>query len=227
MAIMCRNHRWFVEASIACSKLGANAIYLNTSFAGPQVTEVVAREGPTAIVYDEEFAHAVAPAAERPARLRGLADDASRRPARSDPHPRGADRHAAPADPLPPPAGARPDGDPDLGHDRHAQGRQPGQPRARSARPRRCCPRSRCTRARRHDDRRAAVSLLGLRPHVLRHGAGLDRSSCAAASIPRRRCGRWPSTRPRRSIVVPVMLQRILELQPRDDRGATTPRRCG
>jgi acyl-CoA synthetase (AMP-forming)/AMP-acid ligase II len=56
VAIMCRNHRWFVEASIACSKLGAHAIYLNTSFAGPQVTEVVAREAPTAIVYDEEFA---------------------------------------------------------------------------------------------------------------------------------------------------------------------------
>ncbi len=55
VAIMCRNHRGFVEASIACSKLGAHAIYLNTSFAGPQVTEVVNRETPTAIVYDEEF----------------------------------------------------------------------------------------------------------------------------------------------------------------------------
>ena len=55
VAIMCRNHRRFVEASLACSKLGAHAIYLNTSFAGPQVTEVVGREGPTAIVYDEEF----------------------------------------------------------------------------------------------------------------------------------------------------------------------------
>src|SRR5664279_2214873 len=42
VAIMCRNHRRFVEASLACSKLGAHAIYLNTSFAGPQLTEVVA-----------------------------------------------------------------------------------------------------------------------------------------------------------------------------------------
>ena len=35
VAIMCRNHRGFVEATIACSKLGANSLYLNTAFAGP------------------------------------------------------------------------------------------------------------------------------------------------------------------------------------------------
>ncbi|MGH2867980.1 MAG: AMP-binding protein, partial [Solirubrobacteraceae bacterium] len=59
VAIMCRNHRRFVEASIACSKLGAHAVLVNTSFAGPQVTEVVSREAPTAIVYDEEFSATV------------------------------------------------------------------------------------------------------------------------------------------------------------------------
>ncbi len=55
VAIMCRNHRGFVQASIACSKLGAHALYLNTAFAGPQVSEVVRRESPAAIVYDQEF----------------------------------------------------------------------------------------------------------------------------------------------------------------------------
>jgi len=55
VAIMCRNHRGFVEASVACSKLGAHALYLNTAFAGPQVTEVVKREDPAAIIYDQEF----------------------------------------------------------------------------------------------------------------------------------------------------------------------------
>ncbi len=59
VAIMCRNHRGFVEASVACSKLGANALYLNTAFAAPQVTEVVRREDPAAIVYDQEFAPTV------------------------------------------------------------------------------------------------------------------------------------------------------------------------
>jgi acyl-CoA synthetase (AMP-forming)/AMP-acid ligase II len=56
VAIMCRNHRGFVEATVACSKLGAHALYLNTAFAGPQITEVVRREAPVALVYDQEFA---------------------------------------------------------------------------------------------------------------------------------------------------------------------------
>jgi fatty-acyl-CoA synthase len=55
VAIMCRNHRGFVEATVACSKLGAHALFLNTAFAGPQLAEVCAREEPAAIVYDEEF----------------------------------------------------------------------------------------------------------------------------------------------------------------------------
>ena len=46
VAIMCRNHRGFVEATVACSKLGAGALYLNTAFAGPQITDVLEREDP-------------------------------------------------------------------------------------------------------------------------------------------------------------------------------------
>jgi len=56
VAIMCRNHRGFVEASVACSKLGAHALYLNTGFAGPQVTGVVTRESPAGVIFDQEFA---------------------------------------------------------------------------------------------------------------------------------------------------------------------------
>lgn len=56
VAIMCRNHRGFMDASIAVSRLGAHALYLNTMFAGPQLADVVAREDAKAIVYDEEFA---------------------------------------------------------------------------------------------------------------------------------------------------------------------------
>ncbi len=55
VAIMCRNHRGFIEASVACSKLGAHALYLNTSFAAPLVSAVVQREDPVAVVYDQEF----------------------------------------------------------------------------------------------------------------------------------------------------------------------------
>jgi fatty-acyl-CoA synthase len=59
VAIMCRNHRGFVEATVACSKLGAGALYLNTAFAGPQITDVMQREDPAAVIYDEEFAELV------------------------------------------------------------------------------------------------------------------------------------------------------------------------
>ena len=55
VGVMCRNHRGFVEATIALSKLGADALYLNTAFAGPQLTEVVQREKPKALIFDEEF----------------------------------------------------------------------------------------------------------------------------------------------------------------------------
>ena len=47
-------------------------IYLNTAFAGPQVTEVVAREDPAAIVYDQEFAAVVRDACAGRAAVRGL-----------------------------------------------------------------------------------------------------------------------------------------------------------
>jgi fatty-acyl-CoA synthase len=55
VAIMCRNHRGFIEATIACSKLGAGALYLNTAFAGPQIADVMRREDPVALIYDAEF----------------------------------------------------------------------------------------------------------------------------------------------------------------------------
>lgn len=59
VALLCRNHRGFIEASLACSKLGANVLYLNTGFAGPQVAEVVKREEASALIYDDEFAEMV------------------------------------------------------------------------------------------------------------------------------------------------------------------------
>ncbi|QNN53272.1 AMP-binding protein [Nocardioides mesophilus] len=55
IAIMCRNHRGFVDASIAAAKVGADLLYLNTAFAGPQLVEVLEREKPALVVHDEEF----------------------------------------------------------------------------------------------------------------------------------------------------------------------------
>jgi acyl-CoA synthetase (AMP-forming)/AMP-acid ligase II/uncharacterized membrane protein len=55
VGLMCRNHRGFIEATVALAKLGADSLYLNTAFAGPQLTEVVKREKPIALVFDQEF----------------------------------------------------------------------------------------------------------------------------------------------------------------------------
>ena len=55
VGIMCRNHRGFVAALIASDRLGVDVLLLNTSFAGPALAEVVAREQVDAVIYDEEF----------------------------------------------------------------------------------------------------------------------------------------------------------------------------
>jgi fatty-acyl-CoA synthase len=77
VAIMCRNHRGFVDVSIACSRLGAHALYLNTMFAAPQLADVVEREHAVAIVYDEEFANVVARAHAPRGRFRAWHDGES------------------------------------------------------------------------------------------------------------------------------------------------------
>src|SRR3954452_13057754 len=65
VAIMCRNHRGWIDAVLACSKLGANALFLNTAFSGPQLTDVAKREKPKAIIYDHEFAEVLKDASKR------------------------------------------------------------------------------------------------------------------------------------------------------------------
>jgi len=55
VGVMGRNHRRFVETLIACCKVGANTVLMNTMFAAPQLTEVGRRENLSALLYDEEF----------------------------------------------------------------------------------------------------------------------------------------------------------------------------
>jgi len=75
VGIMCRNHRGFVEATLAAAKLGASALYLNTMFAGPQLVEVTRREAPKALVYDAEFAGLLEGVDDSVARIVGWTDD--------------------------------------------------------------------------------------------------------------------------------------------------------
>jgi acyl-CoA synthetase (AMP-forming)/AMP-acid ligase II len=74
VAIMCRNHRGFVEALMAANRIGADVLLLNTSFAGPALADVVNREGADAVIYDEEFTDSVERAlSDRPGTTRIVA----------------------------------------------------------------------------------------------------------------------------------------------------------
>ena len=55
VALLARNHRGFLDAALAISKLGANVLLLNTAFAAPQLGEVCEREGAKLVIHDEEF----------------------------------------------------------------------------------------------------------------------------------------------------------------------------
>ena len=80
VAIMCRNHRGWIEAVLACSKLGANALFLNTAFSGPQLADVAKREKPKAVIYDQEFEAVLKAASARRKRYVAWTEGKSRDP---------------------------------------------------------------------------------------------------------------------------------------------------
>jgi fatty-acyl-CoA synthase len=75
VAILARNHRGFMEAFFAGAKCGARVILLNTSFAGPQIREVAGREGTDLLVYDDEYAKLLGDDEPQRGRWRAWVDD--------------------------------------------------------------------------------------------------------------------------------------------------------
>jgi fatty-acyl-CoA synthase len=55
VAILCRNHRGFLDACFASYKLGLRIVFMNTEFAGPQIEDVCKRENVSVLVFDEEY----------------------------------------------------------------------------------------------------------------------------------------------------------------------------
>jgi len=55
VALLMRNHRWLPLTTAALGKLGADGIFLNTGFSGPQAVEVSEREGAAAVIADQEY----------------------------------------------------------------------------------------------------------------------------------------------------------------------------
>jgi fatty-acyl-CoA synthase len=72
VAILARNHRWFVIANYGAARAGARIILLNSEFSGPQIKEVAEREGAKVIIYDDEYATAVSKAEPPLGKLRAL-----------------------------------------------------------------------------------------------------------------------------------------------------------
>jgi len=72
VAILARNHRWFLIAVYGCSRAGARIILLNSEFSGPQIKEVAEREGAKLIIYDDEYCAAVSKADPPLGKLRAL-----------------------------------------------------------------------------------------------------------------------------------------------------------
>lgn len=72
VAILARNHRWFLIANYACARVGARTIMLNTEFSGPQIRDVSEREGAKLIIYDDEYATGVKLAKPALGKLRAL-----------------------------------------------------------------------------------------------------------------------------------------------------------
>ena len=55
VAILARNHRGLLDSVFASAKCGARIVLLNTSFAAPQIREVAGREGTDLLVCDDEY----------------------------------------------------------------------------------------------------------------------------------------------------------------------------
>ncbi len=75
VALMARNHRWFLLTAVAVGRLGADVLYLNTAFSGRQTVELLEREKPVAVVHDDEFAETVAGAPSDVHRLLAWSDE--------------------------------------------------------------------------------------------------------------------------------------------------------
>src|SRR6201991_1706460 len=72
VAILARNHRWFLIGLYGVARDGGRPILLDSEFSGPQIKEVCEREGAKLIIYDDEYTKAVSTAEPELGRLRAL-----------------------------------------------------------------------------------------------------------------------------------------------------------
>ncbi|MFD5177668.1 AMP-binding protein [Nocardia sp. NPDC058379] len=76
LAVLCRNHRGFIEATIAGAQLGCELVFLNTDLPAAQLTPILARHRPDILIHDAEYSHAVVAAGFAGARVLADTEDA-------------------------------------------------------------------------------------------------------------------------------------------------------
>ncbi len=74
VAVLCRNHRGFVEAVTACGKLGAHVVLLNTGLSAGQIATVLREQDVTVVVADTEFRNLLANAPRKVRRVMAWVD---------------------------------------------------------------------------------------------------------------------------------------------------------
>ncbi|WP_213571580.1 acyl-CoA synthetase [Rhodococcus sp. USK13] len=77
MGCMCRNHRGLVLTMLAAAKNGTRLVLMNTGFARPQLVDVAAREQIEAFVYDDEFRQVAEALPDEVISYRSWAEDGS------------------------------------------------------------------------------------------------------------------------------------------------------
>ena len=192
VALLARNHRWFLIANYGAARVGARIILLNSEFSGPQIKEVSEREGAKVIIYDDEYTKAVSKAEPELGKLRALGTNPdSDEPSGSDRRDAGRADRAQQQRARAQGEQARVDHHPDQRNDRHAEGGEPQHPADAGA-------------GRRH---LVARSVQGRRGHVAagadvpraglpaRHAGDVPRAPrwCCGASSSRRWC--WKTSR--------------------------------
>ena len=75
VGLLARNHRGFYESLVAAGKLGADMVLLNTAFSGPQLAELLGREHVDVLVYDQEYATALADLPQGPVHVIAWEDE--------------------------------------------------------------------------------------------------------------------------------------------------------
>ena len=76
VGVLCGNHRWFVVVTLAVRKVGADVVLLNPTFAAPEIEAVVAGERIDVLIHDDELAASVA-GMEVPTISRAVVEDLS------------------------------------------------------------------------------------------------------------------------------------------------------